>query len=91
MGLVKDKFKELNFPYQVNDKGWCEMLDENNKCKVYENRPDICSIEKSFYNIFKKTGMTMKETYLMNARLCNDMITQDKLDPKYLVDEKLYS
>lgn len=91
IGPLKDKFKELNFPYKVNEKGWCEMLDENNKCKVYDNRPDICSVEKTFYSIFQKEGMTKKETYLQNTKLCNQYIREDKLDEKYLLDEKIYS
>lgn len=90
MGLLKDKFKELNFPYQVNEKGWCEMLDENNKCKVYATRPDICNGETMFYKVIEKTGMTMKELYLKQTILCNQMIEHDKLDKKYLLNEKIY-
>lgn len=91
IGWYKDKFKELNFPYKVNEKGWCEMLDENNKCKVYNNRPDICSVEKTFYNFIEKQGITQKEAYLQQTKFCNKYIKEDKLDKKYLLDESKYS
>lgn len=91
IGLIKDKFKEINFPYDVNEKGWCTMLDENNKCKVYDNRPDVCNMEKIFYAELSKSGMTKKEAYILNTRLCNQYIREDKLDEKYLLDEKIYS
>ena len=91
IGLVKDKFKELNFPYQVNEKGWCEMLGEDNKCKVYDNRPDLCNMKAMFNQFFKKQGLTEKEAYLMNTKLCNQYIKEDRLDEKYLLDENIYN
>lgn len=91
IGLVQDKFKELNFPYQVNEKGWCEMLDENNKCKVYDNRPDICNIEKMSVKLKDVLKMTQREFYKKNTELCNSMINEDKLDKKYLMNETIYS
>lgn len=91
IGLLKDKFKELNFPYDVNEKGWCTMLDENNKCKVYENRPVICSVEKTFDMYIEKMGMTRMQAYLSQAKSCNQFIKEDKLHEKYLIDEKVYS
>lgn len=90
IGLLKDKFKEFNFPYKVNEKGWCEMLDENNKCKVYENRPQICNVDK-MYSVFMKMGMTKKEYYVENTKMCNLYIREDKSDEKYLLDEKFYN
>lgn len=58
------------------------MLDENNKCKVYDTRPDICNIETMFYTIFAPLGMTKKEAYLANTQLCNQFIEEDKLNAK---------
>lgn len=91
IGLLKDKFKELNFPYSVNDKGWCEMLDENNNCKVYNTRPDICNMKTMYEKYFTKLGYTEKKTYKLNAEMCNLYIKEDKLDEKYLLDEKIYN
>jgi Fe-S-cluster containining protein len=49
-GNFRDEYRDLvmEFPYKHDDAGWCEMLDENLKCKVYENRPTLCSIEKTW-------------------------------------------
>lgn len=90
IGLLKDKFKELNFPYDVNEKGWCTMLDENNKCKVYNTRPAICNMETMFYSALAPLGMTKKEAYIANTKLCNQYIKEDKLDAKYLLNEQSY-
>lgn len=91
IGQFKDKFKALNFPYDVNDKGWCTMLDEKtNQCKVYDNRPDICSVKKTYHTFFEQSGLTEKEYYQLNVKMCNGYIKEDKLDDKYLIDEKIY-
>lgn len=90
IGLIHRELKLLNFPYNVNEKGWCEMLGEDNKCKVYNNRPEICSVEKTFHKFLEKT-MTQKEAYLKQTQSCNKFIKEDKLDEKYLLDEKIYS
>jgi hypothetical protein len=46
-----DNFKKLceiypdlyeEFPYSWSSSGVCNMLDDNNRCKCYENRPLIC-------------------------------------------------
>lgn len=48
----KDKVAEpwktlLNeFPYKTKADGSCEMLDENNQCKVYDDRPTLCNVAK---------------------------------------------
>lgn len=89
IGLVKDKFKQVNFPYQVNEKGWCEMLGEDNKCKVYNNRPDICRMEKTFYNFFSKQ-MSQAEYYTMNTKLCNKWMKEDKAEERFLLKENVY-
>jgi Fe-S-cluster containining protein len=89
IGLQKDKFKELNFPYAVNEKGWCEMLDENNKCKVYDNRPEICRMDKTYDNYFSKL-MTRAEYYTVNTKLCNQFMKEDGADSVLLLDENQY-
>lgn len=89
IGLVRDKFEELNFPYGVDEKGWCEMLGQDNKCKVYDTRPDICRTNKTFDNFFSKT-MTKSQYYTMNTKLCNEWMKEDETDKKYLLDENIY-
>lgn len=87
IGTVIKEAQAVGFPYGVNEKGWCEKLGENGLCTVYENRPDMCKIEKAFE---QQIGKTKKEVYLENAKACNTYIREDKLDEKFLVNEKQY-
>lgn len=88
IGQFKEKFEELNFPYDADEKGWCTMLDPvTNKCKVYDNRPDICSVEKTYHMLFEKSGINKKDYYNANAKICNRYIEEDQLDKKYLVNQ----
>ena len=43
IGLIRDK--EGNKVGQRED-GACIHLDENNMCKIYEDRPDICRVNE---------------------------------------------
>jgi hypothetical protein len=86
LGLIINEIKKTGFPYNVNEKGHCEKLNENNKCTVYENRPDICRIDKK-YGI---SEMTQKEYYLANAKLCNKWMEEDKIDERFKINEKQY-
>ena len=63
------------FPYEVDEKGECENLMENNMCKIYETRPDICRIDKS----------CSEKDYPEMAIECNKLITEQNLDKKYLI------
>ena len=85
IGAVKEKFKELNFPYQVNEEGVCEMLGEDNKCKVYESRPDVCRTDKVYENFFEEQ-MTKLEYYKENAKGCNEFMQEDGMDKMFFVD-----
>lgn len=89
LGLLKSKLKELNFPYTVDEKGCCSMLDENNQCKVYNTRPEMCRIEPMFKH-FANTDMTKNEYYMKTTQLCNKFIKEDKMDEKYLLNENIY-
>lgn len=57
-----------NFPYDVKGDGSCSMLDEENKCRVYEDRPDICKVSRMYekYNTHK----TRSEYYAENEEAC---------------------
>jgi len=70
-----------DFPYGVNEEGYCEMLIDG-KCSVYENRPLVCNIKqmnKYFYN-------NSAEHYLNCALVCNFLIDKAGLDKKYRID-----
>lgn len=66
----------MYFPYYWDENGVCENLTEDNKCKVYENRPLICNVDKfAEYNKLEKT-----EFYKVNIRACNYMMDIDGID-----------
>jgi Fe-S-cluster containining protein len=79
---LKDCGFELDFPYTWNEDGVCNMLTEDNKCSVYENRPLICNIEK-FAEHF---GIDKQQFFDDNIKMCNELITQDNLPKKYLIN-----
>jgi len=60
--LAKGTLSKEEFPFDVKKDGSCEMLGKDNTCKVYENRPDICRIDKMYEKEHSKT-MTRKEAY----------------------------
>lgn len=50
--------------------GVCRYLDtENNLCKIYKNRPEICNVEKSFDNYYKNF-YTEEEYLALNYKGC---------------------
>ena len=90
VGKAISYLKELNFPYKAKKDGSCEMLDEDNKCKVYDNRPEVCSIDRMYEKVYKEEFKSKKEFYLHEAKQCNIFVSNDKLDKKYLIDLKPY-
>jgi len=91
VGKFIGKLKELGFPYEVKEDGSCEMLGADNKCKVYDSRPDVCSVEKMYETVHSKTGATKKEIFKKEAEICNSFIKEEKLDDKFLIDINQYS
>jgi Fe-S-cluster containining protein len=78
----------------VKKDGSCIYLNDENRCDIYETRPAICSVDKT-YNAAKKQGLvspnlTRKEFYIINNKECNRMIIKDKLNKKYLIDLEKY-
>lgn len=55
-------------------------LTEDNRCAIYETRPDICRVDR-----LKPDGMTFAEWYRANAAACNALQDEDGADPKYRV------
>jgi hypothetical protein len=83
--LARDVFKELGFPYQANEAGVCEKLGADNKCTVYENRPEICRTDKVYEKYFADR-MTKFEYYKLNAEGCNKFMQEDGVDKNLLLD-----
>jgi Fe-S-cluster containining protein len=88
--LSKEYKKRLDFPYDHKTDGSCEKLGEDNKCMVYDSRPSICSVEKTFDKYHKPKGRKRVDVYMEENKLCNQMIKQSRLDEKYLIDLQEY-
>ena len=74
----------------TKEDGSCIYLNDKNRCDIYEIRPAICSVDKTFDVLKKQTilpaDLTLKEFYIINNKECNKMIKKDKLNKKYLID-----
>ena len=82
--VTDPKIKQLfnDFPYETTD-GVCSMLQPDNTCAVYDNRPDMCNIK----TMSKICGITdLNEYYKINAQICNSWIQLNKLDSSYLIN-----
>lgn len=78
----------ISFPYRYDETGRCENMGDDMKCKVYNNRPDICDVVKTWEKHFSDK-VTLPEYFIATAHLCNSMITEAKLDDSYLINPDL--
>lgn len=69
----------LEFPYSWDDNGKCEMLLDDNSCKVYKDRPLLCNVEK----LADKMKLNKKGFYKLNHNACLKMQEVDNVDPKF--------
>lgn len=72
---------EMHFPHSYNDTGKCEMLDRDNKCLVYEDRPTICNVEK----MFALMDIPRDTFYKLNINACNNMMDEDNIHLDYRI------
>ena len=68
--------------------GACGHLSEDNKCKIYDKRPDICRVDK-MYEI-RNPSISRKEYYIENSKACHTLIDRLKLDKSYKIELKEY-
>jgi Fe-S-cluster containining protein len=75
---LKDFIEVYNvaFPYGWKADGSCEMLDENNLCKVYENRPLTCNLKE----FAKFLQIDEAEFYRLNKEGCKILKKQMQYD-----------
>ena len=65
--------------------GICKHFDVVNKnCLIYENRPNICKIDKMFELVYYK-DFTKEEFYIANAHICNNLQKKYKIDSSFKV------
>ncbi len=73
-GRDGELMKELAaFPYKYDESGRCENLGEDKMCKIYETRPDICSVNK-IYEKYMREEMSTDEWYAVNEAACRQAL-----------------
>lgn len=72
----------IDFPFKAREDGACEMLTEDNKCKVYDNRPTLCNIDA----LAKLLHQDKKSFYRQNIKACNKMMENDKIPHEYKIN-----
>ncbi len=60
----------------------CIYLRSDNCCSIYGRRPDVCTVD----HLLTKKKMTRMEVYRAISAKCNEMIREDGMDDKYLID-----
>lgn len=78
---ITDPLNEFYFPYKWDETGRCEMLAEDNKCSVYENRPTVCNIDKTI----ALSGVDKKKFYTDIIESCNKAMDEDKMPLEYRI------
>lgn len=70
--------------------GACIHLAEDNTCKIYDTRPELCRVDAMYEKRKENLKYTKQECYEWNNFHCNNMILEDGLDKKYLIDIRKY-
>lgn len=53
--------------------GVCRYFNSMTKlCTIYDNRPDICNVDKMYKTYYERT-MTKEEFYALNYEICRDL------------------
>lgn len=60
------------FEEPINPDGSCSHLTADNRCDIYETRPQICHIDKFDY---QRLGLTKEQWHDANYDACEQLIT----------------
>lgn len=65
-------FPELyeEFPYSWSSSGSCSMLDSNNRCKCYDNRPLLCNSKRLLEELQRVADITEEDFIKMSLESC---------------------
>ena len=68
--------------------GDCKFFDTEQKiCKIYNERPLVCMVDKMYETHFK-TKYNKMEFYNINAKICNELQEKHGIDNKYRMEIK---
>lgn len=86
-GTENEYVKEIaSFPFGITKSGACEMLNADNSCSVYDNRPLACQVKKVWEKFHAGNGLPMKDYFISTAMLCNSMMVEANVDDKYFIN-----
>jgi len=75
---------ELN-KFDLGD-GVCKFFDKNtNNCQIYDQRPGICRVDEMYEVKYKDFFHSRRSFHIENAKVCNQLQSQYKLDIKFKV------
>lgn len=55
-----------------NGNGKCIYLTDDNKCSIYNNRPEICNVDLMYKKLYSNT-YTKDEFYKLNYEVCSQL------------------
>ena len=70
----------------IKEDGSCANL-VGSKCSIYEDRPDICRVDKMMFNF---DNLSRKDYYKKANKSCNILIDELGIDPKYKINTEDY-
>jgi Fe-S-cluster containining protein len=74
------------FPFPYDQTGRCSQLTDDNKCKVYKDRPLICNIKQVWVKHHQADGIiSLDNYYLSAAMLCNEMMKEENVDENFFI------
>jgi len=78
-----DELKEFDL-----GNGVCKYFDLlDNSCKIYDTRPQICRVDEMFNSKYNRY-FSSEEFYIENAKVCNSLQEQYKINESFRVKIK---
>lgn len=74
-----------SFPYSWDSDGCCTMLKDN-LCSVYSCRPLLCNVKEISKYIAAESELDVGSVYALTAVECNNLISINNLDPRFMID-----
>lgn len=83
---LKTLREAASFPFEFDKtNGRCSQLSRNGNCKVYDTRPLICNIEKTWEKYYSET-IAKGEYFKRTADVCNNLMDEGKIHVKFRVN-----
>lgn len=75
--------------------GACIHLGDDNLCKIYDTRPELCNMEKMWtkrnYELdLESRGVSKKDYFRFNSNVCNNYMDQDGISKEFKIDLSIY-